>query len=163
MINRVTLVGNLGKDPEVRHFENGGSVARITVATNESYKDKEGNWQTQTEWHNVIAWRSNADRAEKELKKGSMVFVEGKLKTRSYKDNNGVDRTITEVEATTLRSLDKKERSEFSNNAPLPDSHSVSPSQNFNPSSPSNAPAAGSSDHFNGDGISNDPSDDLPF
>lgn len=159
MINRVTLVGHLGKDPEVRHFENGGSVARITVATNESYKDKDGNWQNLTEWHNVIAWRANADRAEKELKKGSMVFVEGKLKTRSYKDNNGIDKTITEVEATTLRSLERRERSEYSNNAPLPEPNSGPSNTSYNaPSTPST-----SNDPFGGDGLVNDPSDDLPF
>ena len=119
MINKVTLIGNLGKDPEVRHFENGASVARITVATNENYRDKEGNWQTQTEWHTVIAWRNLADRAEKELKKGSLVYVEGKLKSRQYKDNNGVERYITEVEASTLKSLEKRERTEHGN-VPLP-------------------------------------------
>lgn len=120
MVNKVTLIGNLGKDPEVRHFENGGSVARITLATNESYRDKDGNWQNQTEWHTVIAWRNLADRAEKELKKGSLVYVEGKLKTRQYKDSNGVDRYVTEVEAAILRSLDKRERTEGGANAPLP-------------------------------------------
>ena len=120
MVNKVTLIGNLGKDPEVRHFDNGGSVARITLATNESYRDKDGNWQNQTEWHTVIAWRNLADRAEKELKKGSLVYVEGKLKTRQYKDSNGVDRYVTEVEALTLRSLEKRERQEGSGGAPLP-------------------------------------------
>ncbi|HPN71697.1 MAG TPA: single-stranded DNA-binding protein, partial [Saprospiraceae bacterium] len=73
MINKVTLIGNLGRDPEVRHLENGSSVARLAIATNENYRDKEGNWQTNTEWHNVIAWRALADTAEKQLKKGSMV------------------------------------------------------------------------------------------
>ena len=120
MVNKVTLIGNLGKDPEVRHFENGGSVARITLATNETYRDKDGNWQNQTEWHTVIAWRNLADRAEKELKKGSLVYVEGKLKTRQYKDSNGVDRYVTEVEAAILRSLDKRERTEGGSGAPLP-------------------------------------------
>jgi single-strand DNA-binding protein len=158
MINRVTLVGHMGKDPEVRHFENGGSVARITVATNESYRDKDGNWQTLTEWHNVIAWRANADRAEKELKKGSMVFVEGKLKTRSYKDANGVDKTITEVEATTLRSLEKRERSDYPSTAPLPDSSPSQSGQSY--SAPSSSQH---SDPFGGDSMANDPSDDLPF
>lgn len=147
MVNKVTLIGNLGKDPEVKHFENGGSVARITLATNESYRDKEGNWQNQTEWHNVVAWRSLADRAEKELKKGSLVYVEGKLKTRQYKDNNGVDRYVTEVEAYTLRSLEKRERQDggstplsAQNNFGSEPTHS---GQDFSP-------------------ISND-SDDLPF
>lgn len=112
MINKVTLIGHLGKDPEVRHFENGGSVARITVATSESYKDKDGQWQNLTEWHNVTAWRALADRAEKELKKGSLVYVEGKLSTRKYTDTNGVEKYTTEVVANTLRSLDKREKSD---------------------------------------------------
>ena len=116
MINKVTLIGNLGKDPEVRHLENGSSVARLAIATNESYRDKEGNWQNNTEWHNVIAWRALAETAEKQLKKGSMVYVEGKLRTRSYKDNNGVEKFTTEVEANILRSLDRRDKNE----APMP-------------------------------------------
>jgi single-strand DNA-binding protein len=110
MYNKVVLIGNLGKDPEVRHLESGSSVARLTLATNESYKDKDGNWQNLTEWHNVVAWRSLAENAERTMKKGSMVFVEGKLKTRAYKDPNGVEKYVTEIEALTLRSLDKRER-----------------------------------------------------
>jgi single-strand DNA-binding protein len=149
MINRVTLVGNLGKDPEVRHFENGGSVARLVIATNESYKDKEGNWQNQTEWHNVVAWRANAERAEKELKKGNMVFVEGKLKSRSYKDNNGVEKYITEVEATTVRSLERREKSGEYNSVPLPDGPSYNAPSSNSSSANDNSFAPGS--------------DDLPF
>ncbi|HMP28173.1 MAG TPA: single-stranded DNA-binding protein [Saprospiraceae bacterium] len=110
MYNKVVLIGNLGKDPEIRHLENGNTVARLTLATNESYKDKDGNWQNLTEWHNVVAWRTLADNAERNMKKGSMVFVEGKLKTRGYKDQNGVEKFMTEIEALTLRSLDKRER-----------------------------------------------------
>lgn len=152
MINKVTLIGNLGKDPEVRHFENGGSVARITVATNESYRDKDGNWQTQTEWHNVVAWRVLADRAEKDLKKGSLVYIEGKLKSRSYKDNAGVDKYVTEVEALTIKSLEKRERSEGGyNSVPLPNS----PNEYSNSNSGSST--APSSEPFSGGG------DDLPF
>lgn len=113
MYNKVVLIGNLGKDPEVRHLESGSSVARLTLATNESYKDKDGNWQNLTEWHNVVAWRQLAEVAERTMKKGSMIFVEGKLKTRSYKDQNGVDRYVTEIEATTLKTLEKKERNEL--------------------------------------------------
>jgi single-strand DNA-binding protein len=110
MYNRVVLIGNLGKDPEVRHLENGSSVARLTLATNESYKDKDGNWQNLTEWHNIVAWRSLAENAEKNMKKGNTIFVEGKLKTRSYKDPNGVDKYVTEIEALTLKSFEKRER-----------------------------------------------------
>lgn len=116
MINKVTLIGNLGRDPEVKHLENGSSVARLVVATNENYRDKEGNWQTQTEWHTVIAWRLLADTAERQLKKGSLVYVEGKLRTRQYKDNSGIEKYSTEVEANVLKSLDKRERSD----SPLP-------------------------------------------
>ena len=111
MINKVTLIGNLGRDPEVKHFDSGTAVAKFSVATNENYKDKAGNWQSQTEWHEVVAWRSLADKAEKDLKKGSLVYVEGRLRTRKYTDSSGIERTITEVEALQLKSLDKKERS----------------------------------------------------
>jgi len=114
MINKVTLIGNLGKDPEVRHLESGAVVARLTVATNESYKDKQGEWQTVTEWHTVTAWRALAERAEKYMKKGGMVYVEGKLSTRKWQDQNGNDRYTTEIVAQTLRSLEKRERSEAS-------------------------------------------------
>lgn len=109
MINKVTLIGNMGKDPEVRRLENGTAVARLTVATNESYRDKSGEWQTVTEWHNVICWRYLAERAETQLKKGSLVYVEGKLTTRKWQDKDGNDRYSTEVVANTFRSLERKE------------------------------------------------------
>jgi single-strand DNA-binding protein len=109
MVNKVILIGNLGKDPEVKRFEGGGAVAKFSVATTDAYKDKEGNWQDQTEWHDVVVWRDLAERAEKQLKKGSKVYVEGKLTHRKYTDANGVDKYITEVLAATFRSLDKRE------------------------------------------------------
>lgn len=109
MVNKVILIGNLGKDPEIRRFDNGGAVAKFSVATTDSYKDKEGNWQDQTEWHDVVVWRDLADRVEKQLKKGFKVYVEGKLTHRKYTDANGVDKYLTEVVAATFRSLDKRE------------------------------------------------------
>ncbi|MCL4109226.1 UNVERIFIED_CONTAM: hypothetical protein GTU68_062994 [Idotea baltica] len=109
MINKVTLIGNLGRDPEIRHFENGSSVGKFSVATNENYRDKNGEWQTQTEWHDVVVWRNLAERAEKSLKKGSMVYIEGKLTHRKYQDKDGKDRYITEVVANTFRLLDRRE------------------------------------------------------
>lgn len=120
MINKVLLIGNLGRDPEVRQLENGASVAKFSVATNENYRDKAGEWQTITEWHNVVAWRNLAERAEKQLKKGSMVYVEGKLTTRKWQDQNGNDRYTTDVVAMTFRSLDRKESgsSELGSNFP---------------------------------------------
>jgi len=109
MINKVILIGNLGKDPEVRYLEGGIAVARFSVATNESYKDKSGNWQTQTEWHDVVAWRNLAERAEKQLKKGSQIYLEGKLTHRKYQDKDGNDRYVTEVVANIIRILDRRD------------------------------------------------------
>ncbi|MDA9774586.1 single-stranded DNA-binding protein, partial [Saprospiraceae bacterium] len=82
MINKVMLIGNIGQDPEVKHLESGSVVARFSVATNENYKDKSGEWQTITEWHSVTCWRALAELVERTYKKGMMVYVEGKLTTR---------------------------------------------------------------------------------
>ncbi len=109
MINKVTLIGNLGRDPEIRHFENGSSVGKFPVATNESYRDKNGEWQTITDNHDVVVWRALAERAERSLKKGSLVYVEGKLTHRKYQDKEGIDRYVTEVVANTFRALEKRE------------------------------------------------------
>lgn len=109
MINKVTLIGNLGRDPEMRFLEGNVAVAKFSVATNENYRDKNGDWQTNTEWHEVVAWRGLAERAEKQLHKGSLVYVEGKLTHRKYQDKEGNDRYTTEVVANTLRLLDRRE------------------------------------------------------
>ncbi len=108
MVNKVILIGNLGRDPEVRYLEGNVAVAKFSVATNESYKDKKGDWQTVTEWHDVVAWRSLAERAEKQLKKGSQIYVEGKLTHRKYQDKDGIDRYVTEVVANSFRILDRR-------------------------------------------------------
>ncbi len=109
MINKVILVGNLGRDPEVRHLESGATVATFTMATNENYRDKQGEWQTVTQWHNIVAWRYLAEMAERSLKKGSLVYVEGKLTHRKYQDKDGNDKYISEVVANVLRSLERRE------------------------------------------------------
>lgn len=109
MVNRVTLVGNLGRDPEVRHLESGASVAKFSIATNESYKDKAGNWQDSTEWHDIILWRALADRAENQLRKGMTVYLEGKLTTRTWQDKDGNNRKTTEVVGNFFRILNKRE------------------------------------------------------
>jgi single-strand DNA-binding protein len=116
MINKVTLIGNLGGDPEVRHLENGAMVARFSLATNESYKDKDGNWQNLTEWHNVVVWRELAERAEKQLKKGGMVYVEGKITYRKYTGQDGQERNATDIVASVFRSLERKEGSSNTEN-----------------------------------------------
>jgi len=107
MVNKVILIGNLGKDPEVRHIDSGSVVANFSIATNENYKDKSGEWQKVTEWHDIVAWGNLAEYAEKWLKKGSLVFIEGKLTHRKYQDKEGIDRYKTEVKAVSIRMMDK--------------------------------------------------------
>ncbi|MCL4107770.1 UNVERIFIED_CONTAM: hypothetical protein GTU68_027155 [Idotea baltica] len=116
MVNKVILIGNLGKDPEVRHLESGSVVAKFSVATNENYRDKAGEWQTITEWHNVVVWRGLAEKAERSLKKGMQVYIEGKLTTRKWQDKDGNDRYNTDVVANYLRALDKRDGSGDSGN-----------------------------------------------
>jgi single-strand DNA-binding protein len=96
-VNKVILIGNLGADPEVRTIEGGAKVANFSIATTERYKDKSGNPVDKTEWHNIVMWRGLAEIAEKYLKKGSQVFIEGKLRTRSWDDQNGNKRYTTEI------------------------------------------------------------------
>lgn len=111
MYNKVTLIGHLGKDPEVRRLESGAVVAKFSLATSENYRDKAGEWQTLTEWHDIVTWRGLAERAERDLKKGSLVFVEGKLTTRKWQDKEGNNRYTTEVVAQLLKPLEKRESS----------------------------------------------------
>jgi single-strand DNA-binding protein len=113
MYNKVILIGNLGRDPEVRRLEGGSAVGKFPVATNENYKDQSGNWQTKTEWHDVVVWRQLAERAERDLKKGSLVFVEGKLTHRKWQDKDGNNRYSTEVVANVVRKLEKSERNDM--------------------------------------------------
>jgi single-strand DNA-binding protein len=110
-VNKVILVGNLGKDPEVRHLEGGATVANFSLATTEAYKDKSGNRVEQTEWHNIVVWRGLAEVAEKYLKKGTTIYLEGRIRTRSWDDKEGVKRYTTEIVADTFTILSKKENS----------------------------------------------------
>ena len=105
-LNKVMLIGNLGKDPEVRHLQDGTSVANFPLATSESYKRKDtGEVITNTDWHNIVVWRGLADIAEKYIKKGDKIYVEGRLRTRSYQNDKGETRYITEVVADELLML----------------------------------------------------------
>jgi len=104
-INKVILIGNLGKDPEIRHLEGGVAVARFSLATSETYKDKTGNKVDRTEWHNIVLWRGLAEVAEKYLKKGQSVYIEGKIRTNSYQDKEGIQRYSTEIVADNMTML----------------------------------------------------------
>ena len=102
-VNKVILLGNLGKDPEVKFTPQGTAVAKLALATNERYKDKEGQWQDRTEWHNVVLWQRLAEIAGEYLKKGSKVYIEGRLQTRSWEDKQtNQKKYMTEVVASDL-------------------------------------------------------------
>jgi single-strand DNA-binding protein len=111
-INKVILVGHLGKDPEVRHLDGGVSVASFPLATSESY-NKDGRKVEQTEWHNIVMWRGLADVAAKYLQKGKLVYIEGKLRTRSFEDKTGIKKYTTEIVAENFTVLGRK--SDFDN------------------------------------------------
>ena len=107
-LNKVTLIGNLGKDPEIQTIEGNIKVAKFSLATTENYKDSNGQNQSNTDWHNIVLWRGLADLADNYLHKGSLVYVEGKLKTRSFDDKTGHKKYVTEIVAEQLLLLDKK-------------------------------------------------------
>ena len=106
MINKVTLIGHLGKDPEVRYLDKDRVVANLTLATNERYNDRNGNRVETTEWHNLEMWDGLAKVAEKYLKKGSLVYVEGKLKTEEW-EKDGIKRYTTRIRVTTMNMMDR--------------------------------------------------------
>ena len=107
MVNRVTLIGRLGKDPVIKHFSNDNAIAEFSLATDESYKNKEGQKVEQTEWHNIkIPTKGLAGIAEKYLKKGSLLYVEGKIRTRNYDDKDGNKKYITEIICESFKMLD---------------------------------------------------------
>lgn len=108
-VNKVILVGNLGRDPELRNLEGGISVARFSLATTEVHKDKNGNRVEHTEWHNIVLWRSLAENAEKLLKKGSQIYLEGKLQTRDWQDKDGNKRQTTEIVAESFLLLGRRD------------------------------------------------------
>ena len=143
-VNKVILIGNLGKDPEVRYLDNGVGVARFSIATSESYTDKNsGEKREITDWHNIVMWRGLAKVAESYLKKGMKVYIEGKLKTRSYTDENNQTRYTTEVVADEMTMLSRAENQ--GNNTTYP-----STVENTQPNPPK-------------EDISAEAEDDLPF
>lgn len=161
-VNKVILVGNLGKDPEVRHLESGVPVASFSLATSETYKDRNtGERKTITEWHNVVLWRGLAEVAEKYLKKGDQVYIEGKLRTRQWESDNGT-RYTTEVIGDNMTMLGNRPRQD--------EGYAPSPGQSAGSSEPASQPAG--NQETSSAPIKNEPSqsetsseevDDLPF
>jgi len=145
-INKVILIGNLGKDPEVRYMPNGNAVANVTLATSESWKDKNtGETQERTEWHRVVFFRRLAEIVGEYLKKGSKVYIEGKLQTRKWQDQSGQDRYTTEIVADQMQMLDSR-------------GGGGSGSSSFGGGGGSEPPPAGQAS-----GSGNDFDDDIPF
>lgn len=153
MVNKVTLIGNLGADPEIRTLESGAMVAKLRLATNENYRDKSGEWQSLTEWHDVIMWRFLAERAQEQLKKGMQIYLEGKLTHRLWDDKDGNKRKTTEVVANTFRVTGKRESSGNSNYFP-----SEEPAQNS-----ATPPPSGNASNNDSGADSDGTEDDLPF
>lgn len=150
-VNKVILVGRLGKDPEVRNLENGAAVANFTLATSESYKDKTtGEKKEVTEWHNIVLWRGLAEISQRYLHKGDMVYIEGKLRTRSW-EKEGVTRYTTEVVADNMTMLSTRGSGSGGQQG-----GSYSPANSYAPAE------AGGSDNYR-TGSANDSTDDLPF
>ena len=154
-INRVILVGNLGADPEIRTLENGTKVAQFSLATAESYRDKAGEWQEQTEWHRIVLWRFLAEKAEKSLKKGSKIYLEGKIRSRSWTNQESVKQYTTEIIGEKYLLLDKREGGQ---------DFSPSPSSEDIPAQQVNKPAV-TEVKINDPEIAktSDTEDDLPF
>ena len=111
-VNRVTLIGNLGKDPEIQHLEGNIAVAKFPLATTESFKDKTGQMISQTEWHTVVLWRGLAELAQRYLHKGSLVYIEGRLRTRNWEDKDKNRRFATEIVGDNLVMLDKRKEAD---------------------------------------------------
>ncbi len=113
-VNKVILIGRLGSDPEVRYTAGGTAVANFNIATNRSYKNKEGNWQEETDWHRIVVWARQAELAKEYLKKGNRVYIEGRLQTRSWEDQNGQKRSTTEVVTDRIEFLESRGDASYS-------------------------------------------------
>ncbi len=148
MVNKVILIGNVGADPEVRYLDGGVAVANLRLATTESYKNKNGEKVDQTEWHNIVLWRGLAEIVEKYVKKGMRLYIEGRIRTRSWDDQNGVKRYTTEIYADNMQMLSF--RQDTGENGGMNRS-----SRNYE--TPASSPAASEESQ------ATDDSDDLPF
>ena len=154
-VNKVILIGNLGAEPEIRHLSSGTAVANIRIATSETYKDRQtGERREQTEWHNVVLWRGLAEITEKYLRKGSKVYIEGKLRTRSWEDQSGQKRYTTEIHADQMTMLDRI------------GANNEAPTQSITQAPPANSqPVVPKADHVPQAPVAPESSevDDLPF
>ncbi len=169
-LNKQLLIGNVGADPRVSAFENNRKVAQFSLATTETYKDRDGNRQETTEWHNIVAWSPLAEVVEQYVKKGSCVYIEGRTRSRQYQTKDGETRYTTEVLANVLQLLDRKpaeaQPRQYQNQAEQPVA-AARPAAQSRPAAPapSRSATAPQNDFSEGLGIGADGavSDDLPF
>ena len=126
-LNKVILIGNLGADPEIREMGDGTKMAKFSIATTEKYKNKQGELVSNTDWHNIVLWRRTAELAEQYLKKGDSVCIEGKIKTRSWEDENGVKKWATDIQGDNMTMLGSKreDKSDMGHQAPTEISHNT--------------------------------------
>ena len=169
MINKVILIGNVGQEPEVRYtgdVNNGAKVATIRLATSERYRDRNGNIQEHTEWHTVVVWRNTADVVEKYVHKGTQLYIEGKIRTRSWEDQTGNKRYTTEIMADTLQLLGRKPEGQSNNQSygqPAAPAYQPAAPVAQPAAQPVAQPAAQPAQSAPQDIVDSDPSDDLPF
>ena len=167
------LIGNVGRDPNVRYLDGnsgggpGSKVATFTLATTERYRDRSGETRENTEWHNIVAWRNSADLAEKFIRKGMQIYIEGRLRTRQYTDQAGVQKYTTEVVADNIQLLGRRQEEEGAQGQPQyggqPRQQSYGQPQYSQPAPPVQSAAPVQPATEIPDGLGSDPSDDLPF
>jgi single-strand DNA-binding protein len=161
-VNKVILVGNLGNDPELRYTPSGTAVATFSLATTERYKDRDGNPQKKTEWHNIVAWRQLAEICGKYLHKGKQIYVEGKIQNRSYDDRDGNKRYISEVVINEMQMLGSRDDNQQGGGGQSQNYNQGGQTQGYNQSQP----AAGSGHQQSGGGFEEpvfNPDDEIPF
>ncbi|MGZ6266319.1 MAG: single-stranded DNA-binding protein [Candidatus Limnocylindrales bacterium] len=157
-LNKAMIIGNLGRDPEMRYTQNGQAVTQFTVAVNRNYKDSSGEWKEETEWFRVVAWAALAERTAEYLRKGRKVYVEGRLQTRSWDDKDGQKRYTTELIANTVTALDPRPREDGA--AEPVGGRPVRRDASGSPAGPDDAPASPSGP---GDDFGSGDLDELPF
>ncbi|TNE74496.1 single-stranded DNA-binding protein [bacterium] len=157
-LNKVLLIGHLGADPEVRYTQSNTAVATMNLATNERFKDSNGDWQERTEWHRVIAWGRLAEVCQQFIKKGSQIYIEGSLQTRQWQDKDGQNRYTTEIKAAAIQMLDTKQGA--GNDAPARGNYNAPQNNNYSNQQQASKPLADTQIPSEFDSITDD---DLPF
>jgi len=159
-LNRCMIIGNLGRDPEMRYTPGGQAVTQFSVATNRNYRDPQGEWQSETEWFRVVVWAEQAERVAEYLRKGHKVYVEGRIQTRQWEDQSGNKRYTTELIANRVQSLERRDRED----GPPPPGESPSGSSSGSPGADAASGDGGSSGSGSaGPSSSAEDFDDLPF